>query len=119
MPTTAEAGPFVERVRDLLAVLARAQRDYVTYPSNNPIRLRRRDELMERFNTLLAGHPELLLLVELEDFLFERTSVYHNADRRESIAFHLHRHGIRQVRFSRGLSLFEVEDLITAVNTDL
>lgn len=114
----AEGGPFLERVRDLLNTLAKAQRDYVTYPRNNPVLLKRREELAGKFDGMLTGFPELALTVEAEDLLYEGASVYRNPDRRESIAFHLYRHGIRQIRFAAGLTVDEIDAFIDAVNMD-
>jgi HEAT repeat protein len=109
---------FLERVRDLLGTLGKAQKDYKTYPRNNPILLKRRDELSAKFQAMLGELPELPLSVEADELTFGGESVYKNADKRESIAFHLYRHGVREIRFVAGITIDELDGFIDAVNLD-
>ncbi len=108
----------MERVRDLLGTLAKAQKDYKTYPRNNPVLRKRRDELIGKFGAILGTVRELPLSVDAERLLFEGAAVYENADRRESIAFHLYRQGIREIRFVSGLAPEEIDGLLDSINTD-
>ena len=117
MQTRADA-QFLDRVRDLLGTLAKAQKDYKTYPRNNPILLRRREELAGKFGTMLGEIQELSLSVDADKLSLGNEAVYQNADRRESIAFHLYRHGIRQLRFVAGLAIEELDGFLDAVNLD-
>lgn len=108
----------MDRVRDLLATLTKAQKDYKTYPRNNPVLIKRREELLGKFTALLTDTLELPLKVQPELLLYDDQTVYSNPDRRESIAFHLYRHGVREIRFAQGLTLHEVDQFIDAINTD-
>lgn len=110
---------FVDRVRDLLGTLAKAQKDYKTYPRNNPVLLKRREELIGKFQSVLAQLPELPLEVDSDELRYNNAPVYAVTDKRESIAFHLHRHGIREIRFVTGLKIEEMDAFIDAINTDL
>lgn len=108
----------VERVRDLFVTLAKAQRDYKTYPRNNPILIKRREELFGKFEQVLSEMDDLPLKVQTEELLFADQPIYKSADRRESIAFHLYRHGVREIRFLRGIQASEIDGFIDAINTD-
>lgn len=108
-----------ERVKDLLLTLGKAQRDYKTYPRNHPVLVKRREELWGKLDGILAeGSGELPLRVETEALLFEDEIVYSVPDRRESIAFNLHRNGIRELRFVTGVTREEVDSIVDAMNQD-
>lgn len=109
----------LERVKDLLSTLAKAQRDYKTYPAKHPLLLKRREELFSKFEFLLTSSAEIPLRVEQEALYFADKPVYQNADRRESIAFNLHRNGVRELRFAQGLTREEVDSLLFALNEEL
>jgi len=108
----------IERVKDLLLTLVKAQRDYKTYPRNNPILLKRRVELHGKFEALLSQVSELVLKVEPESLLYDDQPVFTGADRRDSIAFSLYRNGIREIRFTAGLTPDEVDGLIESLNLE-
>jgi hypothetical protein len=103
-------------VRDVLATLSRLQRDRRTYPPTYPILVRRRESLAAQFSALLERLPEITLEVGPEALTFEGTEVYRNDEQREGIAFHLFRHGIREIRFLRGLSAEALQSFIEVLN---
>src|SRR2546428_12167429 len=103
-----DAPSRVEPVRDLWATFLRALRDYKTYPRNNPILARRRDELAAKMQTVLGG-GDLAVQIAPTRIVFDGETVHENADQRESLPFHLYLHGIRELRFLAGITLEEVE----------
>ena len=109
----------LERVKDLLSTLAKAQRDYKTYPPKHPLLVKRREELFSKFEGVLGKAAELPLRVEPEALYYGEKPVYSSSDRRESIAFNLHRNGVRELRFVRGLTRDEVDGLLFALNEEL
>lgn len=113
-----EEPPLAEALRELLGVFSKAQRDYKTYPRNNPILARRREELLSKFSPLLIAEPELLLEVSTESLFYRGAEVYRQTDPRESLAFHLYRHGIRELCFLEGLHQEELEAFIEVINAD-
>lgn len=113
-----EEAPLVELVRELLGTFSKAQRDYKTYPRNNPILARRRDELTNRLTGLLASDAEIVLEVTADELRYRQASVYRSADPRESLAFHLYRHGLRELSFEEGIRADEIEAFIDVINAD-
>ena len=109
---------LVDRVKDLLHTLVKAQRDYKTYPRNNPILLKRRDELVGKFGAVLSERPEVALKVDPDSLFFEDQPVFNNPDRRESMAFSLYRNGIREIRFASGITPHEIDGLIESLNLE-
>ena len=109
----------LERVKDLLLTLAKAQRDYKTYPPKHPLLVKRREELFSKFDGILSTSNELPLRIEPEALFYGEKPVYTNADRRESIAFNLHRNGVRELRFMKGLTRDELDGLLFALNEEL
>lgn len=110
--------PFVDRVKDLLSTLVKAQRDYKTYPRNNPVLIKRRAELHGKLDAILAETAELALKVEPESLLWDDQPVFTSADRRDSIAFSFYRHGIRELRFASGITADELDGLIDSLNQE-
>src|SRR5258705_6718848 len=92
-----------EPLRELFTLLAKAQRDFKTYPRNNPILVRRREELHAKILPILAVEADLVIDVRSEELRYRGVDVYRNTDPRESLSFHLYRHGLRELTFHAGL----------------
>jgi hypothetical protein len=109
----------LERVKDLLSSLSKAQREYKTYPAKHPLLVKRREELFSKFEFVLSRSPEIPLRVEQDALFYGDKPVYQNNDRRESIAFNLHRNGVRELRFAKGVTRDELDSFILALNEEL
>jgi hypothetical protein len=109
----------VEAAREVIATLAKAQRDRRTYPKNSAIFARRREELLAKLTELLAATPDLSYQIEPESILFEGQEVHRDPNPRESLSSHLHHHGIREIRFLAGLTEDEIAGFFDALTTPL
>jgi HEAT repeat protein len=98
----------VKRVADWIGALVRTIKASRTYPANNPTLHKFQVELESRTWSCLKEVGDITLTVQQFDLLFENYSVYHNADRNESLAFRFHGDGVREITFKEGLEPHEL-----------
>ena len=98
----------VKRVADWIGALVRTIKASRTYPANNPTLHKFQVELESRTWSCLKEVGDVTLTVQQFDLLFENYSVYHNADRNESLAFRFHGDGVREITFKEGLEPHEL-----------
>ena len=98
----------VKRVADWIGALVRTIKASRTYPANNPTLHKFQVELESRTWSCLKEVGDITLTVQQFDLLFENYSVYHNADRNESLAFRFHGDGVREITFQEGLEPHEL-----------
>src|SRR5262245_19592710 len=98
----------VKSVADWIGALVRTIKASRTYPANNPTLHKFQVELESRTWSCLKEVGDITLTVQQFDLLFENYSVYHNADRNESLAFRFHGDGVREITFKEGLEPHEL-----------
>jgi hypothetical protein len=98
----------VKRVADWIGALVRTIKASRTYPTNNPTLHKFQVELESRTWSCLKEVGDITLLVQQFDLLYENYSVYHNADRNESLAFRFYGDGVREITFREGLEPHEL-----------
>lgn len=98
----------VKRVADWIGALVRTIKATRTYPANNPTLHKFQVELESRTWSCLKEVGDISLIVQQFDLLYENYSVYHNADRNESLAFRFYGDGVREITFREGLEPHEL-----------
>jgi HEAT repeat protein len=93
----------VKRVADWIQTLIKTVKASRLYLANNPQLQKFQTDLEARTWACLKEIGDIPLTVQQFDFLFENYSVYHNADRNESLAFRFHSDGIRGITIKEGL----------------
>jgi hypothetical protein len=102
----------VKRVADWIAALIRTIKASRTYPANNPTLHKFQVELESRTWSCLKEVGDITLVVQQFDLLYENYSVYHNADRNESLAFRFYGDGVREITFREGLEPHELRGFL-------
>jgi HEAT repeat protein len=98
----------VKRVADWIGALIRTIKASRTYPANSPTLHKFQTELESRTWACLKEVGDITLVVQQFDLLYENYSVYHNADRNESLAFRFYGDGVREITFREGLEPHEL-----------
>ncbi|HSQ59736.1 MAG TPA: HEAT repeat domain-containing protein, partial [Acidobacteriota bacterium] len=102
----------VKRVADWLQTLIKTVKASRLYLANNPQLLRFQADLESRTWSCLKEIGDIPLTVQQFDFLFENYSVYHNADRSESLAFRFYADGVRGITIREGLEPDELRSFL-------
>jgi len=102
-------GPTPAEVRNLLVTLTKALRAVQLYDERNPVYQRFVSGLASAFRDLWDSRDRLTLAVEEDVLLVQGEEVYRNDSRPESLAFLLHKDGIREISFLPGLEDSELE----------
>jgi len=109
----------VKRVADWIAALIRTIKATRTYPANNPTLHKFQVELESRTWSCLKEVGDISLVVQQFDLLYENYSVYHNADRNDSLAFRFYGDGVREITFREGLEPHELRGFLDVLKRGL
>jgi hypothetical protein len=102
----------VKRVADWLATLVKTAKATRLYLPNNPQLVKFQADLESRTWSCLKEIGDIPLTVQQFDFLFENYSVYHNADRNDSLAFRFYADGVRGITIKEGLEVGELRSFM-------
>ena len=102
----------VKRVADWIGALVRTIKASRTYPANSPTLHKFQVELESRTWSSLKEVGDITLVIQQFDLLYENYSVYHNADRNESLAFRFYGDGVREITFREGLEPHELRGFL-------
>jgi hypothetical protein len=105
-------GPRQQRVASLLARLATTARSFLLYDPGNEAIHRFLTLLLDSFVATLEEEGSLTLAVQPFELRFEGQAVYLNRDRERSLAFRLHRDGVRALTFRKGFHWEELARLL-------
>lgn len=109
----------VKRVADWIGALVRTIKATRTYLANNPTLHKFQVELESRTWSCLKEAGDITLVVQQFDLLYENYSVYHNADRNDSLAFRFYGDGVRQITFREGLEPHELRGFIDVLKRSM
>lgn len=107
--------PYAE-IGELFVVLSKALRAHQLYDENNPVYQRFVSQLAEALRGLWQDMDRLHVHVEEDRFLWMGEQVYRSTSRTDSLAFLLHKDGIRDFTFHPGLEEHELTDLLLVLN---
>jgi len=102
----------IKAAADLIGLLVRALKTMFLYPQNNPIPQDFKKNLFSKFTNFLEHYDELILRLDQNQFLCDGDSVYQDPSIEEGIAIVLHRDGVRQLAFSKGLTEIELYNFL-------
>lgn len=99
-------------VRALLVTLTKALRAFQLYDERNPVYQRFVQGLAQAFRALWEKGTRLRLQVEEDRLLMDGEEVYRSEARNESLAFLLHKDGIREITLLQGIEEEELEPFL-------
>ena len=115
-----EVDPVVlESVRRVIQLLNNTLKSLLIYPRNNPLPKEFKKKLYISLSEFLDTYDELKLEVESALMLYEGKTVYEDGEREEGMSYILHRDGIRELAFVKGLDQSEIDDFIEVMETGL
>jgi HEAT repeat protein len=104
------------QVSELLQSLVKALRAFQMYLPNNPVYQRAAQNVRNNFTPIWGALDELVLRVDETDFVWEEQVVYHQLTKNESLAWMLHKDGMRLLTFQKGVEADEVVRFLEVVN---
>jgi HEAT repeat protein len=103
--------PLRGEVREVVHGVAKALRAYLLYEGNSPALDRFMEALRGRMVALWEQMPELTLVVEEREMVWEGSVVF-TSDERENLAFLLYRDGVREITLRAGFEEEELQELL-------
>jgi hypothetical protein len=101
--------------RDLTSAFIKAIKAFRFYPPDNPALKGFRDQVLKKFQFFLNKYQSLVIQVGEYDLSFKGKILYENRDAKASLAFLLHKDGLREIRFTKGLEEWEVQGIIDII----
>jgi HEAT repeat protein len=98
--------------RDLTGAFIKAIKAFRFYPPDNPTLKGLRDQLLRKFQYFLNKYQSFAIQVGQYDLSYKGKILYENRDMKTSLAFSLHKDGLREIRFMRHLEEWEVQGVI-------
>jgi len=115
-----EVDPVVlESVKRSIQLLNNTLKSLLIYPKNNPLPKEFKKKLYFNLSEFLDTYDELKLEVEPAQMLYEGKTVYEDGEREEGMAYILHKDGIRELAFLKGLDQSEIDDFIEVMEIGL
>jgi hypothetical protein len=105
-------GPRYQRVASLLTRLAATARSFLLYDAGNEAINRFLSSLLDSLVSTLQSEGQIALAVHPYELKLEDQTVYLNRDRERSLAFRLHRDGVRGLTFGKGFGAEELTRLL-------
>jgi hypothetical protein len=102
----------LESVKKLIQLLTNALKSLLIYPKNNPLPKEFKRKLYQGLSEFLDSRDELNLSVESSQILFEGKVVHEDGEREEGMAYLLHKDGVREMAFLKGVEQTEIDDFI-------
>jgi len=109
----------LESVKRLVQLLSNTLKSLLIYPGNNPIPKEFKRKLHLSLSEFLDSNDELKLEINPSQLLYERKPVYEDKEKEEGLAYVLHRDGIRELAFLKGLEQEEIEDFAEVMEASL
>ncbi len=98
--------------RDLTSAFIKAVKAFRFYPPDNPSLKGFRDQLLRKFQFFLNKYQSFVIQVGEYDLSYKGKVLYENRDVKTSLAFSLHKDGLREIRFIKNLEEWEVQGII-------
>jgi HEAT repeats/PilZ domain len=107
-----EAEAELVQVADVLRSLAKCIKAFATYPAGHAVYQRYAAELHAKLESYFSSHQDLPLKINKDSIIFRDREAYAGKGRNDNAALLLYIDGIREICFSRGLTLEELVDFI-------
>lgn len=102
----------IVQARDVINSFIKTIKAFRLYPPENPSLVGFIDQAYQKFQLFLNKYHYFILKIEENGFFFRGVTLYENPDLKTSLAFHLYKDGMRELRFMEGLEKWEVDGLI-------
>ncbi len=109
----------IESVKRLIHLLDNTLKSLLIYPCNNPIPKEFKRKLHRGLSEFLDSRDELKVKVTSSQLLYEEKVVYEDKEKEKGLAFILHKDGVRELAFLKGLEQEEVDDFVEAMEACL
>lgn len=103
----------------LVQVLVKTLKSLLLYPKNNPIPREFKRKLHRSFCDFLDSNDELRMEVKHSQLLYQERMVYEDHDREEGMAYALHKDGIRELIFIKGVEPEELTGFLETIELSL
>ncbi|UCB52353.1 MAG: HEAT repeat domain-containing protein [Candidatus Zixiibacteriota bacterium] len=107
----------LDSVKKLIQLLSNSLKSVLIYPSNNPLPKEFRTKLYKGLSEFLDAHDELNLEIGPHQLLYGGKAVYQDGEKEGGMAYILHKDGVRELTFLKGLEFEEIEDLLEVMHT--
>jgi hypothetical protein len=97
-----------DSAKSLVHFLNKTLRSLLLYPKNNLIPKEFKRKLYQNFSDFLDSNEELKLEVKQSQFLYQGRIVYEEEEREQGITYALHKDGVRELVFIKGLEQEEL-----------
>lgn len=104
-----------ERHREAIGLiqgLVKTIKSYRIYALNNPILKKFVDEVHHKLTFYLRKHGSFRISIDEFKLIFDGEVIYENENMSESLAFLMHRNGLRELSFNDGLTSGELRDFL-------
>lgn len=107
----------LDSVKRLIQLLSNSLKSVLIYPSNNPLPKEFRTKLYKGLSEFLEAHDELNLKIGPHQLLYGGKAVYQDGEKEGGVAYILHKDGVREFAFLKGLEFEEIKDLLEVMHT--
>ena len=97
-----------DSAKSLVLFLVKTLKSLLLYPKNNPIPKEFKRKLHQNFSDFLDVNEELKLEVKHSQLLYRGRTVYEEEEREQGITYALHKDGVRDLIFIKGLEQEEL-----------
>jgi hypothetical protein len=101
--------------RDLASAFIKTIKAFRFYPPDNPTLKGFRDQLLKKFQFFLNKYESFVIQIGEYDLSFKGKVLYENRDVKTSLAFLLYKDGLREIRFTKGLEEWEIQELVDLI----
>jgi histidyl-tRNA synthetase len=108
-----------DSARNVVLFLVKTLKSLFLYPKNNPIPKEFKRKLHQNFSDFLDVNEELKLEVKHSQLLYQGKTVYEDKDREEGMSYALHKDGIRELIFIKGIEQEELAHFLEAIQLGL
>ena len=108
-----------DSAKSLVHLLDKTLRSLLLYPKNNPIPKEFKRKLYQNFSDFLDSNEELKLEVKQSQFLYQGRIVYEEEEREQGITYALHKDGVRELVFIKGLEQEELTHFLETLEIGL
>jgi hypothetical protein len=108
-----------DSAKSLVHFLNKTLRSLLLYPKNNPIPKEFKRKLYQNFSDFLDSNEELKLEVKQSQLLYQGRIVYEEEEREQGITYALHKDGVRELVFIKGLEQEELTHFLETLEIGL
>ncbi len=113
-----ELGEEAKKAKDIIQSVLKAKKILRMYPRNNPIYVNALQDCFDKFREFSYLKDEFNLKIRQNDISYDADQVYSSTEKEDNLALFFFKDGLRELTFTKGLSLEEMEDFLKIVALD-